>query len=709
MRRVCVVLAFLIGVCVAAVPGEPMIDDVPLTQVTADLESGDPQRQAKALSLVKEAGPEAASVIPAVTRLLDAPSPDLRKQSALTLSMLGEASAPVLAKLRKVIANDPDEKVREMAWFAHASLAGPESTPAIGGTAGSERLFAEPPPPTEGQAAFDSIFGQTQRYSQETTWPQANADVTDFLQPLRNHHAKLSAIKARLEAMAPRRPDDDQARQWTQDLQSAGQDLITESRAFRTTLNQFITSPKRRGLTEEFDLIQECFEATDGAAMAVSTRSNFDVQGYALDRNLRQQAAGMRNKVVAILAEEVDHRLEAEGFFVLLATEGIASVKNEAVARLRTDVEDSIDEITERELGIPFHDERSFSSAVQHKLRSLVRGKIHQLLFKITSNEIIVEILGAPIIRWLETDLWPKLKEAFRNKGDLQFRTERSMASLIRAKDRLWALPPDATLDTVQAARRNAAGAMNATRYLVGDLQRANRTDLYQQLKWAAEDLAWVIDTTAHRFLLDKAGEIEKLEADEETYRALIAMVDAMVRDIEMPTQVAEGWGQQVGGESGGAGFMRWLQPVEDPELAERISRGMGANDRGGDEPGNDPLLERIIGTYDGRNELPVNDTIVVVLSGTPDGQLSWKMTQTSRTEGLRTRSGVMSNTGETWEGYLIFGGNFDVQGLDDPGWAEIKIPANEDSQRGLLLDIWNHGRPSSQRGAWRIYLKKQQ
>ncbi|MFP3903442.1 MAG: HEAT repeat domain-containing protein, partial [Armatimonadota bacterium] len=544
MRRLWLVLTLLIIAGAVVVAGEPVIQGVSLTQITADLESGDQERQSEALSLLKEAGPEGAAAVPAVSRILDSTSPELRSQAALTLGMLGDASAPVLAKLQQVMANDPHEKVQEMAWFAHASLAGPDATPAMGTTAGAERLFAETPPPTEGQAAFNNLFGEAQRYSQETTWPQADADVTDFLQPLRNHHAKLAAIKARLDALASTRPaDNEQARQWTQDLQGAGQDLVTESRAFRATLHRFITTPKRRGLSEEFDLIQRSFEATDGAAVAISNRSGFDVQGYALDRNLRQQAAGMRQKMVAILAEEIDHRMEAEGFFVLLATEGLASVRNEAMTRLGREVEEEMDRLTERELGIAFHDERSFSTAVQHKIRSLVRGKVHQLLFKITSNAIIVEILGAPIIRWLETDLWPRLKEAFRNKGDLEFRTERSIASLIRAKDRLWALPRDATLDSAEAERRNAAGALMATKYLVGDLQRANRTDLYDQLKGAAKDLAWVIDTTAHRFLLDKIEDIEKLEAEEETYRALIAMIDAMVRDIEMPSQVARGWG----------------------------------------------------------------------------------------------------------------------------------------------------------------------
>lgn len=693
IRLLCTILMLAMLTAFAVAQDDLTFDPPTLTEVMADMASDDSEWQWFGLSAFAEhyAQSEAgAAALPLIVKLLDSPEPHVRREAVLALATMRQTAATAEAKLRQLMENDPDEFVRGYAELAYDAVRGEEV--ALPGDAdfGLEDVPEQAPTTTTGRQL-----------------PQANAGITDFLQPLRDHEEKLEAIEERITALVAEQPADNaQARRWTQDIREAGQDLIAESKAFRTTLSQFIASPKRRGLQEEFALIESCFKATDAAAVGICNRTKFDVEAYQLQQALSQQAAGTRQKLLTILAEEIDYRLEAEGLFVLLTTDGIAAVRNEAANRLRTGVEDEVEEITERELGIAFHDRQSFGRAVQHKLRSLVRGKVHELLFRITSNEIVVEIVGVPIIRWLETDLWPKLKEAFRNKGDLDVRTQRSVASLQRAEQRLWALPTDARLETVEAARRDAAGTMKAMHYLIGDVQRANRADLYRQLESAAERLAWVIDTTAHRFLLDKAEDIEKLETEQDVYRALIAMIEAMVREIEDPAEVAGttvvAEGQP---ESGGAGFMRFLTPVEDPELAERISGGMGARDRDGGQQ-QEPFAE-IAGVYDGRGEGAAANDFVVTLSGDPLTAISWNVVPSAHGGQQFSAAGAVTDTGRVVLTHRVFTGYFEQPG-EDNGWAEIKMSKQNGVWVPQYLDIWKDGRPGSAHGRLRIALTRQ-
>ncbi|MGI5819324.1 MAG: HEAT repeat domain-containing protein [Armatimonadota bacterium] len=541
MRSVCAAL-LLVAVTTGLAPAQDgaegvSVHGVPLVTLVAHLRGDDAVLRLAALLVLERAGPEAAAAVPALTELLDADEAHIRGRAIGALSGIGAAAGSAAAKLRHLADNDLDPMVRESARTALAEVGEPATQPlplTLTPIGGGFEIEIVP------EGAQETVPEVTQ--IPEPALPVADPGVTAYLQPLRDHQARLTAIEARVKALEITRPqDNDQARRWAQELESAGNELITEGHAFRQTLRAFVTSRTRRGLTEELDLIEQCMRLTDGAGGAIQTRTNFDVRAYGARLNLQQEAAAARNELIGLLAREVDERIEAEGFLVLLATEGISAVKNEAVSRLRTEAEAELDRITQRELGLSFHDASSFRSAVRARSRELVQRQVSRLLFRITSNQIVVELLGAPIVAWIEGDLWPRLKEAFRNKGDLPFRTQRSAASLESARMRLWALPPDATLDQVRAALRNADGALSATRYLVGDLNRANRIDLYTELESAAAELRRAMSITQQRFLLHKLEELEKIAPQEDVYRALLALIEAMVREIEVPAAVATG------------------------------------------------------------------------------------------------------------------------------------------------------------------------
>lgn len=540
MMRSAFVAGVLLVLAVVWSPVAVLADDdvlirgIPLSTLIEHLQGEDPVLGRAALAVLgAAAGPEAAAAVPALLDLLDADEAVDRGMAIGALGRIGPAANSAAGRLEEIAERDPDPVVRARAQMALIRT-GPPGAPA------AERPRTEGGLP-EGDWTLETV--------PEPIIPAADPGVTAYLQPLRDHRAKLSAIDLRIGALQATQPEDNaQARQWAQDLQAAGNDLVAEGRAFKATLNAFVNSRTRRGLTEELDLIRECFELTDRSGSAIGARINFDLQAYAAARNLQQEATAARNELVALLAQKVDERVEAEGLIVLLATEGIVAVRNEAVSRLRAGAEQELDQITQREIGLAFHDASSFRSAVRAKAHDLVQRKVAQLLFKITSNEIIVELLGAPIVAWIEGELWPRLKEAFRNKGDLEFRTQRSANSLEAARMRLWALPPDATLDQVRAAMRNGQAALNATRYLVGDLNRANRADLYARLEESAEQLKRAFTITQQRFLLHKLEALEKVAPQEDVYRALLALIEAMVREIEIPEATTQIAGTDEGG-----------------------------------------------------------------------------------------------------------------------------------------------------------------
>ncbi len=497
---------------------EPVIQDRPLSEWIADLQTGDTDRRLMAAWAIGSVGAEAAPAVPALIELLSSEDPVLRLYCVSALAGMGAAAKEAAPRLQELL-HDPNAEVRGYAEMALMEM-GASTTPTGG---------VVPLEPTESLIVPE---------------PQVPADdpgPTLFLQPLRNHEAALQALEQRMTGLAAHPPQDPaQARRWATDLKQTGRDLIAEARAFNGTLHSFINSRTRRGLTEELEVIDECIELTVEAGEGLETRSGFDIAAYAAAQQLRQESAAVRTELITMLATEVDDRLEAEGLLALLATEGIGAVKTEVMSRLRTGAEQELDRITQRELGLAFHDARSFRAAVRQRARDAVRRQVGKLLFRITGNQIIVELLGAPIINWLENDLWPRLREAFRHKGNLEARTDTSIASLERARMRLWRLPNDATIDRVQATLRGARGSLGATRYLVGDLQNAGRAELLARLEATARDLQRAMSITEKRFLLHKLETLAGLGSKEEVMRALIAVLEAMVAEIDIPDALAQ-------------------------------------------------------------------------------------------------------------------------------------------------------------------------
>lgn len=489
---------------------DPLIGGQPLSEWRALLRGDDHDQKLLAAWALAQMGTEAAPAVPALVELLADDDPVLRATTVGALAAIGPGAAEALPHIQALAENDPSPEVRAQAEMALMDLI--TTAPVTGGTAVAEPVL-----------------------------PAADPKPTLFVQPLRDHQAALNALQARIEALARTQPGDNaEARQWATDLKAAGNDGVAETQAFINTLHNFLTSRTRRGLTEEFDLVNGSVETITALVKGLQVRTEFDIEAYLDRQELAEQAAEQRRQVLTVLAREVDKRLETEGMVELLATGGLAAVRDAALRALRDEAQSEMERITQQELGIAFHDAASLRSALRQRGRDMVRRKVTQLLFRVTGNEIVVELVGGVLVRWIEGDLWPKLKEALRNKGNLDGRTETSLASLERARMRLWALPETASIDDVEAMIRNAQGSWNATRYLIGDLQRAGRQDLLDRMAAAKQELARAVTITRARFLLDKLEKLRSLEPKEQLARSLHQIMAAMVASIEIPPEDTE-------------------------------------------------------------------------------------------------------------------------------------------------------------------------
>ena len=183
---------------------------------------------------------------------------------------------------------------------------------------------------------------------------------------------------------------------------------------------------------------------------------------------------------------------------------------------------------TEKIFGFGFHDAESARRALRIQMRREICRQVAKLLVKITSNEIIIEIVAGPIIRWIESDLIPKLREALRHKGNLPERLARSIETMKDASLDLNRLACDAKLRVVEMRLNAAAGVLHATRYLERDLSNQWGDDLFK-LATEKENLARTMKITRVRFLLVRDDYGDELDFANSEVEQLLKNLQAAV------------------------------------------------------------------------------------------------------------------------------------------------------------------------------------
>ncbi|MFQ6097468.1 MAG: hypothetical protein ACE5O2_07030 [Armatimonadota bacterium] len=329
----------------------------------------------------------------------------------------------------------------------------------------------------------------------------ASSEVTRFIEPLRAQHARIITLVTEMETLvAAGTADEDK-------LAAARARLCGEAGSFHELFNDFRNARTRHGLEEEFDLLrqslvalerlQSMYRAMGGETVVPPTPEEQDL--------IRRQ---LRDYLLRRLKDKIAKRLESEGLREILTADSWNEAREIAVRQAHEKLRREIEDEMERLVGLRFYSRESLARALRNQARLAVERGVAKLLVRVTTNELVIQWAAGVLIRWIG----PKLKEALRGKGNLDFRVQRSVGTLEASRRSLNALKPDSHLSSVRAAVDRAQRAINATRYLQGDLQRADQAPLLGQLVEAITNLQRTINITVKRFLLDKKDYEEDFE-----------------------------------------------------------------------------------------------------------------------------------------------------------------------------------------------------
>ena len=499
-----------------------------------------PARRSAAQALAR-VGSDADAAVPALLKALADDGAPVRAAAARALAALGTADEEVVLALAAAV-GDADQEVSAAAEEALTALGavGPDDT-------GPPDEVAPPDAP-----AADEGESWLPPGSDETELPEGYVEppaeeLTQYLGPLREHQARLEAVSAELEALAqqPSPTTADEQKAWTEQLRAVGRKGLTEGQAFARTLHSFLNAKTRHGLVEEVELIQGSMDLMVDILQRYQQMARIDPELFTptlRDLLLAEAKTLLREE----LAERLEQRLELEGLKELLLSESWDEARQKVLTAARQTAEQEVEAATQRLFGLAFHDAKSARAAVRQRVHQEVQRQVTRLLVKVTSNQILIELAGSVIVDWLEHQLWPRLKEAFREKGELEPRTTRSIETLRAARRRLFAVPPDAQLSAARAELGRAEAALNAERYLLQDLERAGErgAKLLTTVEQEREDLTRGIHLTSYRFLLHTEERVEALKEHEDALKALLALLDVLIRGTAGPAEPAQPAGQ---------------------------------------------------------------------------------------------------------------------------------------------------------------------
>ena len=325
------------------------------------------------------------------------------------------------------------------------------------------------------------------------------AALTRYLEALRTHHRNVQTIDGELEwLLNERRPD-------TRKIIEYGRKAERIAAEYHQTFKEFQRAETRRGLIEELDLLVETPLLLNQVVVKYQHLAQVPITPVKPE-DLVQSRNERSRTIIQLARDHFASRLESEGLRDILTSDSWEEAVEQTAGHARRKVEEFVDAETERIFGFGFHDVESAKRALQLQLRREIRRQVAKLLIKVTSNQIVIEIVAGPVIRWIERDLLPRLKEALRQKGNLPERVARSVETMEAARLELNKLPCDAKLRDVRRRIASARGTIHAARFLHKDLTSAGAGAAAElaRLDQALADLGRTIRLAEARFLLTK-------------------------------------------------------------------------------------------------------------------------------------------------------------------------------------------------------------
>lgn len=203
--------------------------------------------------------------------------------------------------------------------------------------------------------------------------------------------------------------------------------------------------------------------------------------------------------------------LEDHGLDGILTINGFHDARNELARHLRRRAKYLFDKKTHQLLGIRFPDVRTARRAIESAATEQIETLVREYALTLTGNELVIRFVQKVVIKWIKNDLYPRLREEFRPKGNLEPRLAVSLGTLEAARLALHSLgsgaraPADVPLETVRRALNRAEAAQAATKYLARDIKRApkvRRDKLLGQLIEGKKALETTQNFTRKRFML---------------------------------------------------------------------------------------------------------------------------------------------------------------------------------------------------------------
>ncbi len=488
------------------------------------LDSESKYTRANVVKAIARVGKPASGFTDPLLKLLQNDAdPDVRAASAYALGRISDSTNDEVVNALREATSDEYSNVR---WAARDALI---DMGRLSGKTTPDSFYLDP------LVAYATVIalGQGDTSEPETT----ENDLTGFEEPLKDHEAKLVKLSLEVQDMSEmpeKAVSVADATKWESKAKSVGTDALGEMKSFRDTLTKFMNAKTRRGLASELDNIRGSVDAS----MTI-TKSYIEATDYSQEELLPAEKESLEDELRLYirrrLADMIGEKLHWSGVADIVMHKNLEEVYNATLDHAAQKVSEKLEEKTQDIFGIGFYNENSARAALKQQANDLMHRQVAKLLVKITSNEIVIEIAGAIIVDWLRDDLWPKLKAAMREKGNHEARVERSLATLDDARDQLYKLPETADLGKVRYRIGRANGTIAATKYLIGDLKRAKKTALLEDMNERISDVERTITITENRFLVHKLMKIEELQHDLKTMDALITLMQKAVDAVEAP------------------------------------------------------------------------------------------------------------------------------------------------------------------------------
>ena len=365
-------------------------------------------------------------------------------------------------------------------------------------------------------------------------------DTTRYIQPLQRNDANLKAIRKDIMQLRMQ-PDAESASELEERAAAAqklGEKFLTEGRRFHKNVKSFLRGQTRHGLDLEIDLIRE--NVSQSHEMLVQYRHLVGASVTPLGDN---DEVSLKRQIQILLEQElrkrIAARLNSEGLRDLILNESWLEIRNKAVTHLRDKLQKTLEQETQRVFGMAFHDRRSAQRALKQRINRHIEKEVAKMLIRITSNELVIVIAGHIVVNWLKDALWnriwPKIRESFRGKGNLEPRVERSLKTLSDARLKLMSLKRDARLKAVEKTIKDARVTIHATRYLLKDLERAKRDALYKQMLVGIYWLEHAVSFNRKRFLMHKEAAVLRLNLDREVLEDTLKELEKILRGVDKP------------------------------------------------------------------------------------------------------------------------------------------------------------------------------